>query len=247
MGFPPATPHGRLTEILPDVFWVPGSIRLPKSPFQFSRNMVVLRRDGKLTLVNTLRLDDAGLEALDALGEVEHVVRIAGFHGLDDAFYKDRYGAKVWVVKGQVYARGFDNTKAEPKIYFHPDEQMEAGTELPVPGARLHVIEGATPEGVLWLDRDGGVLITGDALQNWDRADDYFNFVSGLMMRFMGFIKPLNVGPGWLKQAKPKREHLAQLLDLEFDKVLPCHGAPVMSGAKEAYRPAIERALGKLS
>ena len=41
------------------------------------------------------------------------MIRLAGFHGMDDPFYKDRYGAKVWVVKGHVYAKGFDAPKTK--------------------------------------------------------------------------------------------------------------------------------------
>lgn len=244
--FPAPYPHGDLEEILPDIFVVPGSVKLPGPPLRFSRNMIVLRHEGALTLVNTVRLNDAGLTALDALGKVEHVIRIAGFHGMDDPFYKDRYGAQVWALKGQVYASGFNNIKADPKRYFSPDVEMDSATALPIPGARLIVISGVTPEGILHLERDGGVLITGDALQNWDRVDPYFNFLAGPVMRLMGFIKAHNVGPGWLKQAQPKADDLAQVLALEFDKVLPCHGAPVMSGAKAAYLPALERAVQSL-
>lgn len=245
--FPPAFPHGSLHEVLPDIFWVRGSVGLKRPPLRFSRNMLVLRQGEALTLVNTLRLDDAGLAALDALGKVEHVIRLAGFHGMDDAFYKDRYGARVWAVEGQVYAKGFDNTKVDAaQGYFQADEAMTEDTELPIEGAKLIRIAGATPEGILHLDRDGGVLVTGDALQNWDRPDEQFNFLGGLMMRFMGFIRPLNVGPGWLKEAKPSPDDLAKLLELDFDKVLPCHGSVVLSGAKQAFRPAIERSVAKL-
>lgn len=246
MGFPDAAPHGELTEILPDVFFVQGTVQMKKPPLSFSRNMVVLRHGGELTLVNTLRMNESGLASLEALGKVTHVVRLAGFHGLDDPFYKDRYGAKVWVVQGQKYARGFDNTKAEARTYFEPDEEMTEDGPLPIPGAKLMVIAGDTPEGLLWLDRDGGVVIPGDALQNWRGPDRYFTFMAKLMMRFMGFFKAHNVGPGWLKAAKPRREDLAKVLEYDFDKVLPCHGEAVMSDAKAAFRPAIERALAKL-
>jgi len=51
--FPAAAPHGELTELFKDVFFVTGTVRLPGSlPVAFSRNMTVLRQDGKLTLVD---------------------------------------------------------------------------------------------------------------------------------------------------------------------------------------------------
>ncbi len=243
--FPSVSPHGDLEPIFDDIWRVQGSVSLSPPPMRFSRNMFVVRHDGALTLINTVRLDDRRLADLDALGEVKHIIRIAGFHGMDDPFYKHRYQATVWCVKGMAYAKGFDATKTAPDDgYFHPDEIVEAGAELPLPGAALHVIGGKVPEGVLRLDREGGVLITGDALQNWDRTDEGFNWPARIVMRLMGFIKPHNVGPGWLKGAGPDRAALRALLDLDFEHVLPGHGTPVIGGAREKYRPVIERVTG---
>jgi hypothetical protein len=55
---------------------------------------------------------------LDALGKVTDVIRIAGFHGMDDPFYKERYGAKVWVVRGQRYVAGFDSKAPQTYSYY---------------------------------------------------------------------------------------------------------------------------------
>jgi hypothetical protein len=64
--FPAAQPHGELREIVPDVYFVTGTVKLPGPlPVRFSRNMTVLREGGRLILVNAVRLDDAGLAALD--------------------------------------------------------------------------------------------------------------------------------------------------------------------------------------
>jgi hypothetical protein len=238
--FPPALPHGELVEVFPGVWTVMGTIGLPGPlPVRFSRNMVVIKEGERLILVNSVRLTEEGLARLDTLGKVSDVLRVAGFHGADDAFYKDRYGAKVWALKGQRYTSGF-NQKAEP--YFEPDVWVEASTQLPLRDARLYLFSTRPPEGILLLEREGGILVTGDALQNWDKADAYFSFVGKVMMKLMGFIKPHNVGPGWLKQARPKAAELSGLLELDFEHVLPAHGSNVIGGAKAAFRPAIERA-----
>ncbi len=241
--FPPAFPHGELREVLPGIFFVTGTVAMPGPlPVRFSRNMVVIREGDRLILVNTVRLDEAGLARLDALGRVTDVVRIAGFHGMDDPFYADRYRARVWAVAGQRYTAGFD-TKA-PETYFEPTDWMDADRPPPIAGARLHVMASTPPEAILVLDRDGGVLVAGDSLQNWATADEYFSLLGRWMMRMMGFIKPSNVGPGWLRQAKPPVAQLKAVLDLPFDTVLPAHGTPVIGGARAAWRPAIERASG---
>ncbi|MFO0650006.1 MAG: hypothetical protein U0326_27545 [Polyangiales bacterium] len=243
--FPPAQPHGALREVFPDVFFVTGTVGLPGPlPVRFSRNMTVIREGERLTLVNSVRLTDDGLRELDKLGKVTDVVRLAGFHGMDDPFYKDRYGAKVWAVKGQRYTAGL-NANA-PETYFAADAEMDASTALPIKGASLYLYAGSKPpEGILVLDREGGIAIVGDSLQNWARPDEFFSLVAKVMMRFMGFIKPFNVGPGWLKQAKPSPEALRGVLALPFEHLLPSHGEMVRGGARAHYRPAIERAASK--
>ena len=208
-------------------------------PVRFSRNMTILREGERLVLVNSIRLDDAGLKALDALGKVTDVIRLAANHGMDDPFYRERYGAKVWAIAGQRYTSGF-NTNAK-NVYFEPDVQMDERTQLPVAGARLIVIHSKPPEGLLVLEGGGGTIVSGDCLQNWAEPDAYFSWLGKAMMRAFGFIRPHNIGPGWVKQCKPPKEELRALLDVRFENVLPAHGTPVIGGALDLYRSALER------
>jgi hypothetical protein len=241
--FPVAAAHGELRELLPDLFFVTGTLSMPGAlPVRFSRNMTVVREGKRLVLINSVRLDQAGLSALEALGSVTDVIRLAGFHGADDAFYKDRYGAKVWAVKGQRYTAGFSQDAHE---YFQADAEISAGTALPLAGASAYVFGSTPPEALLVLARDGGMVVAGDCLQHWHQVDSYFNWLGAFMMRRLGFIRPHNVGPAWLKQAKPSPDDLRGVLALDFEHVFPAHGAPVLGGAKEAYRPALERAAAK--
>jgi hypothetical protein len=237
---PPAPRHGALTEVLPDLFVVSGGMKMPTAlPVRFSRNMQVVREGERLVLVNTVRLDDAGLAELDKLGKVTDVIRVAGNHGSDDPFYAERYGAKVWVVKGQRYTAGFNTNR--PDTYFTPHHEMDATTTLPLANAKVYVLDGKPTEGLLHLAVHAGVVISGDSMQNWAATDEYFNGVAKVMMKLGGFIKPHNVGPAWLKQTKPPKEQLRGILDLEFANVLPAHGTPVIGDARERYRAALER------
>jgi hypothetical protein len=237
---PAALPHGEIREIFPDLFFVTGTVALSGPlPVRFSRNMTIVKDGERLVLVNSVRLDDAGLAALDKLGKVTDVVRLAGNHGSDDPFYKERYKAKVWSVAGQRYFAGFDRNAKD--AYFEPDVAFDEATELPIAGARLYKIGSTPPEGMLVLDRDGGIIISGDCLQHWSKPDAYFSFFAKIIMRMMGFIKPHNIGPGWLKQCNPPKEDLKKILDLKFENVLTAHGDVVLGGARESFRPAIER------
>ncbi|HWZ89117.1 MAG TPA: hypothetical protein VNW92_09715 [Polyangiaceae bacterium] len=244
--FPAALPHGKLCSILPEVFFVTGTIgfRAP-FPMRFSRNMTVIREGRRLVLLNSVRLSEAGLAQLDQLGRVSDVIRLAGFHGADDAFYKDRYGAKVWAVKGQRYTAGFKHDAAE--THFEPDAEIDASTTLPLAAASVYLFGTRPPEALLVLAREGGLVVSGDCLQHWAEVDPYFNWFGAFMMKRLGFIKPHNVGPAWLKQAKPSASELRGVLDLEFEHVLPAHGSPVLGDAKARYRPAIERAISAAS
>ena len=236
----PALHHGAIQEIFPDIHFVTGTVAMPGPGIRFSRNMTIVREDGGLVLVNSVRLDDAGLAALDALGKVTDVIRLAANHGMDDPFYKKRYGAKIWAVKGQRYTAGFDTNAKD--VYLEPDVEIDESTKLPIAGARLYVIHSKPPEGMLVLERHGGTIISGDCLQHWDAPDAYFSFMGKLMMKVMGFIRPYNVGPGWLKQCKPPKDELGKILDLDFANVMTAHGKAVVGGAKDSYRAAIERA-----
>jgi hypothetical protein len=236
---PPALPHGELAEILPGLYYVTGTIKMPGPPVRFSRGMTVVVRGDKLVIVNSVRLDDAGLAALDKLGKVTDVIRLAANHGVDDPFYAERYGATVWAVKGQRYTAGFNTNR--PDTYFTPSREMDATTALPIDGAKLVVFDSNPPEGMLLLADHGGTIISGDCLQNWATADEYFNWFARMMMRMMGFMKPHNIGPGWVKQCKPPKDQLRGVLDLTFANVLPAHGAPVIGDAVAKYRPALER------
>lgn len=236
---PEALPHGELREVLPNLFFVTGTMKMPGPlPVRFSRNMTVVREGKRLIIVNSVRLGEAGLKALDALGTVTDVIRIAGFHGMDDPFYKERYGAKVWALQGHRYVSGF-NQKAPS--YLTADVDVRATTTLPIAGARVYVIGSSVPEGLLLLERPEaeGVLVAGDCLQNWQTTDEYFSFLGRLMMKSMGFITPHNVGPAWLKNTKPPAAHLHGILNLPFNHVLPAHGTPVLGDAKAGYRPRL--------
>jgi hypothetical protein len=230
---PPQLPHGILREVLPDVFVVAGQTRpvFGGRQLQFSRGMVVLREGEALTLVNTLRLDDAGLAALNALGRVEHVVRLGAFHGRDDAFYVGRSGARVWAFEGMPHERGVVTT-----------DLLVEGGDAPVAGARAFQFHSSSmPEGLLILEAHGGVAIACDSLQTMAGPDDFFDDATAGMMAGAGFFQRPNIGPGWLSAAKPKRADFDRLLETPFEHLLSAHGPPLSGDASAAVATAVDR------
>jgi hypothetical protein len=234
-----------LQELFEGIWFVRGGVKMPmRMPMRIGRSMTVVRGDEGLVLLNSMRLSEEGLKELEALGEVKHVIRIAGFHGRDDGFYRERYGAKVYAIEGQSYVRGLAPAKDSPEPYMEPDVWLNEQSVLPIADARLKVFSTSKPpEALCLIQRHGGIVIAGDALQHTPQPDRYVSFLAKIIMKRMGFFKPYNVGPGWLQVAHPSAADVRSVLDLEFEHVLPAHGDAVIGGAKEKYRPVIEGEL----
>jgi len=230
--YTPQMPHGEIREIFDDVFFVTGTVKptFNDTPFQFSRNMTVVREGGELTLINTVRLDDAGLAALEALGKVSHIVKL-GSHGIDDRFYLDRYSAQQWALEGLTHPGGQSTDRA-----------LTVEGPAPFAGGSLFSFETTkAPEGVLRIDREGGILVSCDSLQNFVEADRFFDESTTKMMTAGGFIRPANVGPGWLGFANPQASDFRRLEQLSFKHLLPGHGTPLLREAKELLTATFER------
>ncbi len=230
--FPIQLPHGEIQEVLPDVFVVKGLIRIEADQtHEFSRNMTIIRDNGDLTLVNTIRLDAAGLSSLDRLGTVRHIIKLGSFHGRDDAFYVDRYGAKLWAPAGMEYSRG-ETT----------DETLVNGQPGPNPDASTFVFDTPKfPEAILLLERHGGIIVTCDSLQNTLGRDEYFNDVSAESKARLGFFGKATVGPGFRKVAEPKAGDFSRLKELEFRHLLSAHGDPLLEDAHQAVSATIAK------
>ncbi len=220
----PAEPHGELTEAFPGVFLVTGRLALRWG--HATRNMVVLRDGGELTVVNSVRLTPAGEARLEALGAVRHVIKLGAFHDRDDPWYKHRFGAQVWAFPKARHSRGLSTDH----------EIVEAG-ELPVPGAELFRFRGARhPEGALLLP--GGVLLTTDSVQHHPDTEGC-SPIARIAMNLMGFRRaPAVVGPPWRKAMSAGggnlRADFERLAALDFQHLIGAHGKPLRDTAREA-------------
>jgi hypothetical protein len=100
------------------------------------------------------------------------------------------------------------------------------------------------PECILRLDREGGILIACDSLQNWLAPDEFFSDESRQTMTELKFFQPANLGPVWMQVNEPKGEDFVALQALPFRHVLCGHGAPLKNTAKEAYTDRFRAVFG---
>ena len=222
-----AMPHGPIEEVFPDVFFVTGTMKNEffGSDWQFSRNMTIVRENGNLTILNSVRLNDEGLAQLDSLGKVVNVVRIGDMHGVDDPFYVDRYKAKFWALPGMSIQVGL-----------HVDEELKEGGALPFSNASLFIFKTVQrPECIIRLDREGGIMIACDSLQNWTEPNEFFDEETIGKMQGMNFFKPANLGPAWIHGSQPKAEDFERLKQIPFRHALCGHGKPLHHTAQQDF------------
>ena len=230
---PPAWPHSKIKEIFPDIFFVTGMNKTHHDgvDLQHSRNMIIIRNDDKLSLINTVQLDEAGLSELNSLGKVESVIRIGAFHGRDDAFYIDRYSAKLWALQGMQH----DNRKTT-------DVELVLDGPMPFPNCSLFMFETSiTPEGALYISREGGILITCDSIKNWVTKDPFFSEETAKIYKGQGFFGRATVSMEWQKATKVNPADFMRLNSIHFSHLLSAHGEPLLNTAHEDLEVTLKK------
>jgi hypothetical protein len=234
--YTPTWPHSNLREVFPNIHLVTGTnkVNFNGVELQHSRNMVVIENDKQLILINTVRLDEKDLAAIDALGKVVNIVRIGAFHGRDDAFYVDRYNAKLWALKGMKH----DSSKLT-------DIELVPGGIMPLPGCSLFVFETSLhPEGILHIDQEGGILITCDSIKNWLSADEFFSAETAKLYERQGFFGPATISEVWKQACQVQASDFIRLKAISFRHLLSAHGAPLLNDAYEQVSKTIEKEFG---
>ncbi len=234
-GYPAPYNHDGIEQLFEDVFRVHGSIRMAPG-FSLGRNMVILREGEALTVISPVRLNAETETELDALGRVRHVVRLGNFHGIDDRYYVDRYGAEFW-------CQADSDRYPAPK----PTQALDEQTTLPVGDAELFLFrETRFPEGAILLRRHGGLLITCDSLHHW-KDWRHCTLAARLVMPILGFKLTTIVGPPWRKLMTQKggslKPDFERLLALAFDHHIGAHGTLCRGGAHDLVGAAVAAAF----
>jgi hypothetical protein len=232
--FPPALEHGALLEVAPGVRAVRGGFGMGPG-VTISRTMTVLDTGDGLAVLNAVRLSDAAMAALDALGKVRHLVKLSDSHAVDEPYYADRYRPEVWSLPGARLA-GLTSTRT-------------LGPDSPVPGATVVDFVGAVGwrEAALHVPTGGGTLVTCDVVQNCVDTEGA-SFLGRLMMSLMGFKGGVIVPGMWRRFQKLSgarlQETLSRLGELPYSNLVTGHGPPIAAGADGFVRAALGRASG---
>ncbi len=236
--FVPATEHGEFDQAFDDIFVVQGSMHFSGHRMVITRNMTVVRQGDELTIINSVRLNDEGLAALEGLGTVKHLVKLSDFHGIDDPFYKDRYDPTVWALAGAKHKRDLTS-----------DREYDEESEFPIKNASVFVFKNTrTPEAALVLPRDGGILITADCVQNIvDKTG--CKGVDSFFTKENGFLRPAGIGIGWRRGVAkdggpPLVPDYQRLMQREFAHLISGHGPVLRDTTKTDLRATIRTIWG---
>ncbi|MBA2629026.1 MAG: hypothetical protein H0U78_03215 [Rickettsiaceae bacterium] len=232
----PAWPHGEIRQIFDDIFFVSGTNKTTHDgvKLQHSRNMVIVREEGKLSLINTVHLTDIGLEALEKLGQVDKVIRIGVFHGRDDAFYVNKYQASLWALPGMHDQNGR-----------HIDVEFTEQGQQPFAGCSLLTFATAKfSEAVIHINRHGGILVSCDSIKNWASSDEYFSEKTAAAYQEQGFFGKATISKIWQQAMAVKASDFEKLKKLSFRHLLSAHGEPLLDTAYQDVTNTIKQEYG---
>lgn len=233
---PPSLPHENIKKIFDNIYYVIGTsiTHYEGHVIQHSSNMTIVCFEDDITLINTVRLDEKRLKYLDSLGRVKNIVRLGAFHGQDDAFYRDRYHARLWGLKGMKDDCGLGT-------YAKMDVQMIPGGSTPFPNCSLFVFETSSyPEGILHIAQEGGILVVCDCVKNWLSTNRFFNEETAKEHQEGGLIGPANIA-FWCTTCGVRASDFSRLNLLPFRHILSAHGEPMLNDAHEQLALSVKK------
>jgi len=221
-------PHGKLSEIDPDILTVTGYIQVPLT--RLPRRMTVARlTGGRLVIFSAIALEEKCMQRLESFGRPAFLVVPSDKHRLDAKAWKDRYPAM------QVVAPEGSRKKVEELV---PVDTAEPRFDDPnvqfvtVPGTGGH--EAA----LVIKTADGTTLVLNDLVGNIRNSSGF----GGWFLRLMNFAgdEPHIPRPvKWTMIDDPAALRAQLLLWAELPKlrrVLVSHGEPVDFQPAEALR-----------
>jgi glyoxylase-like metal-dependent hydrolase (beta-lactamase superfamily II) len=169
-----------------------------------------------------------GFDALAELGDPVAVILTTHWHERDALAYEARFGVRRYVNALP------DARESRRGTRFYAGEVL-------LDTFRTLDVGGISPgETGLLLERDGGILIVGDAFFNFERLD-ITNPLSLLVPLLMPYGPP-QPRPAWLSDdMRLSRRQLETLAAQSFEHLLPSHGEPLIGDATAKVAAALDR------
>ena len=196
--------------------------------------MIIVREEGKLSLINSVRLTDIGLIALEKLGQVDKVISIGAFHGRDDAFYVNKYQAALWALPGMHDQHGCD---IDVEFTEHGQQPFSNSSLLTFATAKF-------PEALIYIKQHDGILLSCDSIKNWLSPDEYFSEQSAAAYREQGFFGKATISKIWQQAMAVNATDFERVKQLSFRHLLSAHGEPLLETAYQDVLDTIKQEYG---
>jgi len=230
-------------DIAPDL-WV------ATQPFSFlgleigSRMTVVRLPSGGLVLISPIELSISHRQALDHLGEVQHIVAPNLFHhlfmeGTQEIFPE----AKTWGVAGLPQKR--------PDLRFDALLTESGSFEDTLDYLPFQGFASILPSGIelahetVFYHRPSRTLILTDTSFNFDETNRFPVRLAGWIGGSYKNLSPSRLEKWGTRDKEAVEVSVREVLKWDFDRVIPGHGSVVETGGKEAYKSGFEWFLGK--
>lgn len=122
------------------------------------------------------------------------------------------------------------------------DNQLTPGGNMPFSDCSLFVFDTPTyPEGILHINREGGILISCDSIKNWTEVDPFFSPETGKLYQHLGFMGTATISKIWQQACQVQAQDFARLKTLSFKHLLSAHGEPFLYDADKKLALTIKQ------
>jgi hypothetical protein len=206
--------------------------RMPGGPVLPTRTTIVGVGGGALVVVSPPPVECGGLESIDALGEVRHVVVANAFHYLNARAFLERYpGASFHAAPGL-----FRRVAGLP-----PGSELAEGIRTPWSSAVDHAVLRATDEvsEVALFHRDSATLVLTDLAFNMTTFAGALDRLAWRMNGVPdGFGHSRTARMLLLRDRSAARKFLERVLQWPFRRIVVGHGDPLERDAIGVFRRA---------
>jgi hypothetical protein len=209
-----------------------------------SRMLVVRLPGGGLVLISPIELSVSHHQALDQLGPVQHIVAPNLFHHLFVGAAQSLYPeAKTWGVVGLPEKRPdlrLDALFTQPGSFEDTLDYLQfQGFASILPGGIKLAHE------TVFYHRPSRTLILTDTAFNFDQTNRLPVRILGRIGGSYQALSPSRLEKWGTRNKAAVEASVREILQWDFDRVIPGHGSIVETGGKAAFKSGYEWFLGK--